>query len=228
MSDTTLRADIGRVLGTRPSRRLRSEGMVPATLYGKESAPLNIAVDARELGRALSTEAGLNAILTLEVDGSEATALARQLQRHPTRGDIIHLDFIRISLTDMVDAVVGIEFTGDPIGVKDEGGIVETVTTSVHVRAVVTNIPDSITLDISELGIGDSAKVSDLPEIEGVEYTDDPDLTLATVTIPAAVLAEEEEELLEGEEEAVEGEEGEAAEEAGEEEAAGEGDGGDE
>jgi len=215
MSDTKLRAETGRVLGTRPSKRLRREGMVPAVVYGKDSEPVSVAVNARDLSKALGTDAGLNAILTLDVDGNEQTALARELQRHPTRGDITHLDFIKISLTDMVDAVVHIEFTGDPIGVKDEGGIVNTVTTSANVRAVVTNIPDSIEIDISHLGINDSVLVSDLPELDGVEYIDDPDLTLATVAIPAAILADEEEELegeeLEGEEgEAVEGEEGDA------------------
>lgn len=219
MSDTTLSAETGRVLGTRPSKRLRREGMVPAVVYGKDSEPLSIAVNARDLAKALSTDAGLNAILTVDVDGTSETALARELQRHPTRGDIIHLDFIKISLTDMVDAVVSIDFIGEPAGVRDEGGIVNTVTTSVNVRAVVTNIPDSIELDISELNIGDSVSVADLPELEGVEIIDDLDQTLATVAIPAAIIAEEEEELLEGEEgeegEAVEGEEGEA--EAGDE-----------
>lgn len=220
MSDTTLRAETGRVLGTRPSKRLRREGMVPAIVYGKGSEPVTIAVDAKELSRALSTDAGLNAILTLEVEGKSETALARELQRHPTRGDITHLDFIKISLTDQVDALVHIEFLGDPIGVKEEGGIVNTVTTSVNVRAVVTNIPDSIEIDISHLGIGDSVTVADLPELEGVDITDDPELTLATVAIPAAILADEEAELAEGEElEGEEGEEGEEAEASDEDEA---------
>jgi large subunit ribosomal protein L25 len=221
MAEITLRAETGRITGSRPSRRLRSEGLVPATLYGKDSEAVSVAINGRELRNALSTDAGINAILTIDVNGDAHTALARELQRHPVRGDIIHVDFVRISLTDMVDAVVGIEFVGDPVGVRDEGGIVETVTTSVNLRAVVTNIPDSIELNIDDLGIGDSLKVGDLPEMEGVEYTDDEELTLVTVVVPAAVIAEEAEELEEGEEgeEGVEGEEGEAAAEDGGEEA---------
>ncbi len=220
MSETTLRADTGRPLGTRPARRLRQEGKVPAVLYGKDADPIAIAVGARDLRRVLSTEAGINAILNVEVDGKGHTVLARELQRHPVRGDIIHLDFVKISLTDRVEATVHIEFVGEPAGVREDGGIIETVNQTVALSAVVTNIPDSIQLDISDLHIGDGLKVADLPDLAGVEYLDDPELTLVTVSAPAAVLAEEE--VVEGEELA-EGEEGaEGAEGGGE---AGEGSG---
>ncbi|MDH3500666.1 MAG: 50S ribosomal protein L25 [Acidimicrobiia bacterium] len=206
MSETTLRAEIGRVTGSRPARRLRREGLVPATLYGKDSSAVNLAVESRELRRALTTDAGFNAILNIDVDGASHTALAREVQRHPVRGEIIHVDFVKILLTDTVEAEVSIEFVGEPIGVREDGGIVETVTTSVTLKAVVTNIPDSIELDISELHIGDSLKLVDLPVIEGVEYVDDDDLTLVNVSVPAAILAEEEE--AEEGEEVEEGEEG--------------------
>ncbi len=222
MSETTLRAEPGRTTGSRASRRLRRDGMVPAVLYGKDSEPISVAVEERELRQALSTDAGLNAILNVEVNGAAHTALAREVQRHPVRGDIIHLDFVKILLTDRVEAQVHIEFVGEPVGVREEGGIVETVTNSVLLSAIATAIPDSIELNIDGLGIGDTLKVADLPELEGVDYLDDEDLTLVTVTVPAAVLAEEEveegEELEEGEEGVeAEGEEAtaEAADEAG-------------
>lgn len=217
MSDVTLRAETGRQQGSRASRRLRREGKVPATLYGQGSDPLAVSVDAILLRNALSTDAGLNAVLTLEVGKDTHTSLARELQRHPTRGDITHLDFVKISLSDRVDAVISVELLGEPVGVRDEGGIVETVLASVTVNALVTNIPESIEIDIAELSVGDSVKVSDLPEIEGVEILDDPDQTVATVTLPAAAFAEEEEELLEGEEgEEVDGEGEEGAEDGSE------------
>lgn len=212
MSDTTLRAETGRRTGTRPSRRLRRSGMVPATLYGQDSQPLSIAVDARQLRRALSTEAGINALITLEVGDEKHTSLARQLQRHPTKGEVIHLDFVKISLTDRVDVVVAVETIGEPEGVR-EGGIIETVSNSVNVNTLVTSIPDSIGVDISGLGVGDSLRVSDLPAIDGLEYLDDPQQTIVTVSLPSAALVEEEEE--------AEVEEGEEAEEEG---AAAEGD----
>ena len=209
MSDTTLRAETGRQQGSRASRRLRREGKVPATMYGQGNDPVAVSVDGRELRNALSTDAGLNAVITLEVGKSTHTSLARQLQLHPTRGHITHVDFVKISLTDRVDAVVAIDLIGEPVGVRDEGGIVETVSATITVNALVTNIPESIQLDISELVVGDSVKVSDLPEIEDVDILDDPEQTVAMVTLPASAFAEEEEELLEGEE-GEEGEEGDA------------------
>ena len=218
MSETNLKAEIRTALGSAESRRLRSTGHVPATVYGRDSDAQSVTVNARELYAALHTEAGLNAVISLEVEGTELTTLAREIQRHPLRGDITHVDFLRISLTEKVDAEVGIDFEGVPVGVRDEGGIVETIRASVNLQALPTAIPSGITLDISELTIGDVLRVSDLPAIEGVEYIDDPEASLVTVSVPAAVVAEEEdEELLEGEE-GEEGEEGagEAAEGAGE------------
>ena len=205
MSDTKLKAEIRTALGSAESRRMRRDGIVPGVVYGRESEATSVAVNGRELYKILHTEAGLNAVITLDVDGTEITTLAREVQRHPLRGDITHLDFIRISLTEKVDAEVGIDFEGVPLGVKDDGGIVETIRSTVNLEALPTAIPSSITLDISELTIGDVLRVSDLPVIEGVEYTDDPEAGLVTVSVPAAVISEEVEgELLEGEE----GEEG--------------------
>ena len=178
---------------------------MPANVYGREAEAKSVTVNARELYAVLHTEAGLNAVITLDVDGEKITTLAREVQRHPVRGDITHLDFIRISLTETVAAEVGIDFEGEPVGVRDDGGIVETIRAVVNVEALATDIPSSIALDISALTIGDVLRVSDLPVIDGVEYTDDPEASLVTVSVPAAIISEEaEEELLEGEE----GEEG--------------------
>ena len=201
MAETKLSASIRTVLGSAAARRLRRTGGVPAVVYGGDAEANSVTVDARELYAALHTEAGLNAVITLDVDGTEYTTLAREVQRHPTRGSITHLDFIRISLTDTVSAEVGIDFDGVPRGVRDDGGIVETIRNTVNLETLPTDIPASILLDISDLGIGDVLRVGDLPVIEGVEYLDEPETGLVTVSVPAAVIAEEaEEELLEGEE----------------------------
>ena len=205
MSDTNLNASIRTSRGSAESRRMRRAGTVPAVVYGRESEAQAVAVNARELYAILHTEAGLNAVITLDVDGTEITTLAREVQRHPLRGDVTHLDFIRISLTETVAAEVSVDFEGEPVGVRDDGGIVETIQATVNLEALPTAIPSSISLDISELTIGDVLRVSDLPAIEGVQYTDDPEASLVTISVPAAVISEEvEEELLEGEE----GEEG--------------------
>ncbi len=193
MSEVTLRAETGRATGTRPSRRLRRQGKVPATLYGHDTDAVSVAVDARELRTALSTEAGINAVIRLRVGRETHTSLARQLQRHPTRGDIIHLDFVKIALTDRVDAVVHVELIGDPVGVTEDGGIVETVANTVNVHTLVTAIPESIQIDISDLRAGQSVRVAELPAFDGVDYLDDPDQPIVTISLPAAALVEEEE-----------------------------------
>lgn len=226
MEQVTLRADTGRAGGSRPSRRLRREGNVPAIVYGRGMDPLSVAVDQRELYTVLHTEAGSNVLITLEVGKDKHLTVAREIQRHPVRGEIIHLDFLRISMDEPIDAEVGIDFEGTPVGVREEGGIVETVQATVMIKALPGAVPSSIAIDIAELGVGDSLKVADLPELEGVEYTANPEMTLVTVQLPQVVSLEpevEEEELLEGEElEAA------ADEEAAEGTPAGEGEGGEE
>jgi len=168
--------------------------MVPATMYGQGSKARSVAVSASDLRSALTTEAGLNAVINLQIGEETHTSLARQLQRHPTRGDIIHLDFLKISLTDEVEAVVAIELIGDQAAIREGGGILETIANTVTVRALVTAIPESIQADISGLGVGDTLRVSDLSAPSGVEYLDDPDQPILVVSLPAIAHTEEEDE----------------------------------
>lgn len=219
MDQVSLRAEPRDLIGTRPAKRLRVTGKVPAILYGRGLDPLTLTVDRRDLYAALHTEAGTNALINLEVDGTKKPYLtvAREIQRHPVRGEIAHLDFISISLDEKITADVGIEFLGTPHSVKEEGALVETIRNSVTVEALPLEIPAHIQLDISEMALNDTLKVSDLPVIEGVEYVDDADASVVTVIIPRIIEPEEPEpteaELLEGEEgELLEGEEAEAAE----------------
>ena len=208
MQQETLRARPRTEAGTRPARRLRRAGSVPAVVYGKDVEPIPVAVDARELYAVLPTEAGLNAIISLRLEGDgEHLTVARELQRDPVRGDVIHVDFVKVSLDVAIEAEVGVEYEGVPIAVREGTGLVETLATTVTVSALPTEIPTHIELDISALDIGDTLKLSDLPELPGVAYMGDPDQPL--VTVLARALAEEEEE----EEVAEEiGEEAEAAE----------------
>lgn len=200
MDQVTLSAQRRVETGSRPARRMRREGLVPAVVYGRGLDVIEVAVSARELYRALHTEAGANALIEVQVDnGDKVLAVAREVQRHPVRGEVTHLDFIKVSLDVAIEAEVSIEYTGIPIGVADEGGIVETIENSVMIEALPTAIPSSIALDISELSVGDTLKIADLPDVEGVTYLDDPERPLVTVLIPRII----EEEVVE-----VEGEEG--------------------
>jgi len=197
MQQETLRAQRRTEPGTRPARRLRRSGLVPAVVYGRGLEPVPVAVPAKDLYAALHTEAGLNALINVEVeDDGEYLTVAREIQRDPVRGEVIHVDFIKVSLDVAIEADVAIEYQGVPAGVREEGGIVETLAMSVAVSALPTEIPPSIPLDISELHVGDTLKVADLPEIAGVTYLDEPDHTLLIV---GARAVEEEEEVVEEE-----------------------------
>ena len=183
MDQVSLSAEHRQGSGTRPSRRLRAKGGIPGVLYGRglDSTPLT--VDRRDLYAALHTEAGTNALINLEVGADKYLTVARELQRHPVRGDIIHLDFIRIVLDEKITAEVGIDYMGEPEGAK-EGGILETIRTSVMISALPTDIPASIQLDISALEVGMTLSAADLPVIEGVEYLEDSEAPLVNVIIP--------------------------------------------
>lgn len=200
--EVSLRAEAGRQQGSRASRRLRRAGSVPAVLYGHGIDPLPIAVNHREFAAILKGEAGDNAIISLDVDGHGTfTTLAREIFKNPTKPFINHVDFLQISLDELVTVEVDLEFLGEPLGVKNDGGIIETMRVSVEIEALPTAIPGHIEVDISHLEIHDLLTIADLPKIEGVSYLDEEDTPIVTVSIPSAVLAE-------GDAEAVEGEEG--------------------
>lgn len=209
----TLRAETGRSTGSRASRRLRREGHVPAVVYGKGADPLSIAVNHRELRAALTTEAGLNALISLEVGKDKILTLPRVVETHPFRREIRHVDFVTVSLTDTVHTEIPVHFVGDAVGIE-AGGVLSTARNAVQIEALVTNIPSFVELDISSLEIGDALRISDLPEIDGVVYLEEPEYTVVSITVPAA---EEPEEVEDEEAEGEEGEEGEEGAEGGEE-----------
>ena len=206
MSDQIkLRASAGRETGSAASRRIRKTGEVPAIVYGADvEEPMLITVNRRELRSVLTTEAGTNALINLDIDGEEHLTLARQIEKHPYRTEIRHVDFVTVSLTDTIVTDVLLDFVGEPLAVE-EGGVLSTPASSVSIEVLATKIPSHIEVDVSQLTLHDSIRTSDLPELDGVTYLDDPEMTIATIVIPRAVV--EEEEVVEGEE-GEEGEEG--------------------
>ena len=219
--ETNLIATVRENSGSAQSRRSRGEGNIPAVVYGLGMDPVSVEIDAREFTNALKTEAGSNVIFNLEIGKEKYTALAREIQKHVYRNEFLHVDFIQVDLSQTVDADVQINFTGIPMGVKEEGGVVQTVNSTITITALPTNIPTSLDLDISELNVGDNLAATDVDLPEGVELAnDEDDSILITITIPRAAVEEEEEiEGLEGEEvEGEEGAEGESSEETVEEE----------
>lgn len=209
MQQETLHASKRVNSGTRASKRLRRDGRVPGVVYGTSIESQPVHVSERDLYVVLHTDAGLNAIIELDVDGSPILTVAREVQRHPVRGDISHLDFIEVRMDTEIHAEIGVEYVGTPIGVSEAGGIVETLDASVMISALPGSIPSSVAVEIGHLGIGDTLKISDLPRIEGVTYLAEEDHPLLTVVIPAAII-EPADELEEGELEEGELEEGES------------------
>ncbi|MGH9087225.1 MAG: 50S ribosomal protein L25 [Acidimicrobiales bacterium] len=184
MPDITLTAEIGRPLGTRAARRLRAEGKIPGVVYGHGSDPMPVVVEGRELRTALSGDAGTNALLQLEAGDQRFLTLARELQRHPVRGTVTHVDFLIVGRDEVIGADVGIALVGEAIEVHHGDGIVDQQLFSLPVRAKPSDIPTTIEVDISELTIGGVIRIADLDLPAGVESELESDMPIVTGVPP--------------------------------------------
>jgi large subunit ribosomal protein L25 len=226
MTDVILVAEPRALMGSANAGRLRRAGKLPAVVYGLDAETVTVTVSARELDHALHSESGANTLITLKLDGDETLALARQIQRHPTRNELVHVDFVRVRRDVAVAAEIPLTIEGEPPGAK-EGGMLEQLLFTLSVEAMPGNIPTSIAVDVSALALGDQLRVQDLTIPPGVDVQHEADELVAQVSVPRGI--EEEEEAAEGEE-GEEGEEGAAAEggeEGAPEAAASDGGGGD-
>ncbi len=163
-----LMAEAGRETGTGPSRRLRREGRVPAVLYGKGGDPVSVTVDLAGLRSVLSTETGLNALITLDVDGQRQLSIVKELQRHPVRRDVMHVDFLRIDPDSEVEVEVPLILTGEPKKVTQASGMVDQVLHRLPIRAKPSLIPVEVHADVSDLEVGSSLRVEDISLPDGV------------------------------------------------------------
>jgi large subunit ribosomal protein L25 len=188
MAVISLKGESRADLGKGGARKARAAGMIPGVLYGHGEDPVPVAIVTRELQIALHDHEGGNAIVNLALNGAEHTALIRDVQYDPINHAILHLDFQRISLTEEVEVEVAVHMVGTAVGVKDGGGILETILREVEVRCLPTAIPGAIDADVSKLNIGDSLHVRDL-SAPGVTILTDPDATIATV-VPPTVMEE--------------------------------------
>ena len=189
MSVIPLSASRRETLGKGGARKARSAGQIPGVLYGHGEDPIAVAVSAREFDVALRQHKGGNPIVNLAVASSgEFTALIRDVQYDPLSRAILHLDFQHISLTEQIEVKVAVKLTGLAIGVKDGGGILETILRELDVRCLPTQIPASIEVDVTALNVGDSVHVRDLV-VPNVTVLNDPDTTIATV-VPPTVMEE--------------------------------------
>ena len=175
-------------LGKGGARKARAAGHIPAVLYGHGQEPVPVSIQAREFDLALRSHKGGNPIVNLAVGGGEYTALIRAVQYDPLSHDILHLDFQHISLTETIEVKVAVHLTGLPVGVKDGGGILETILREIEVRCLPTAIPPAIEVDVSHLNIGDSVHVREIT-VPNVTILNDGAETVATV-VPPTVMEE--------------------------------------
>src|SRR5581483_1386312 len=185
--------------GSRESRRLRRAGIVPGVLYGR-GKPHAICVPERDLRRVLTGSAGLHAILDVHLAGQKTThsSILKDYQVDPIRGKIEHFDLQEVRLDQAIQTSVVVELVGESVGTK-AGGVLSQVTREVRVEALPLEVPERLELDVSEMEIGATLRISDLPARDGVTLLDDPETVLATVTMPTRV-EEPEEAVEEGEE----------------------------
>src|SRR3954451_2979706 len=191
MAEIILAAETGRATGSRASGRLRAEGKVPATVYGLGREPTTVAVVWRELRAALTTDAGLNALINLAVDGHQTElTIMKDMQRHPIRRDVLHVDFLRVSRDVAIEVDVPIVLTGEARAVTGNEGLVDQAMFSITVSAKLGSIPDELIVDITDLEIGGAVRVGDLSLPDGVETNVDADEPVVLGQAPSAAAAE--------------------------------------
>ena len=213
MADLVLDTQDDRELGSRSSRRLRREGRVPGVLYGLGQDPLTFSVDYGELRGALTTEAGLNALIQINVGGSAQLSILKNLQRHPVKDEVIHVDFVRVDPNKELEVEVRLTLEGDAKKVTDQNGMVDQTMFSLSVLSLPDSIPNELSVDVSDLEINDSVRVGDIQLPEGVRTEVDLEETVAVGTVTRSTMesiaaeeaAEAAEELAEGEEPTAEG-----------------------
>jgi large subunit ribosomal protein L25 len=198
-----LQSQIRTEAGKSFARKMRTEGRIPAILYGRKTEPLSLELDEMAI-RAAVSQRPESAIIDLMVEGGGSdepiNVIIRDLQRHPTTGRILHVDFQRIKFGEKIRVEVAVNVTGKPKGVKEQGGILEHTTRSVEIMCLPREIPESLDLDVSEMMIGDVIKIADLVEkYPEIDFQVESDTTVASVR-PPVIEEEPEVEELEGEE----------------------------
>jgi large subunit ribosomal protein L25 len=185
--------------GSRETRRLRRQGLIPGVLYGQGREPAAICVPERELRRVLTGSHGLHQILDVVGGGKETPAVLKDYQQEPVRGRIMHFDLQAVRLDQPITGSVVVELEGEAAGAK-EGGVLSLVTRELNISALPMEMPDRIVVDVTNMHIGDTLRLSDVAVPEGATLLDDPEETvIATVTQPTRV-EEPEEAVAEGEE----------------------------
>ena len=179
------------IVGSRANRRLRREGSVPAVLYGGDAEPRHFAVNARDLRHALQSS---GAVIELDLEGETATAVVKDQQRDPIRGDAVHIDFVRVRMDVAIQSVVTLELTGveEAPGIT-EGGVLEQQIREINVESLPGDVPGSLTHDASGMEINGTLTLAEITAPKGVTILDDPEQVVASITLPRLAIETEDE-----------------------------------
>lgn len=188
MSEVTLIAETGRTTGTRPSRRLRAEGLIPGVIYGGGAPASQVTFRRSDLRTALSTGAGRNALVRIDLEGETFLTVVKEMQRHPVRRDVTHIDFLKIDPTKAIQMDIPIRLVGEAKKVTVNGGMTEQRLNTLSVRVRPDNIPDAIEVDISEMTIDRSLLVKDLVLPEGTVSLSKPQQAVVTAELTRAAV----------------------------------------
>jgi large subunit ribosomal protein L25 len=166
-------------------KKLRSTGRVPAVVYGGKTTPQNLEIDLEELDELIHHSASENVLVDLAIGGdAKRLALIQEIQHHPLSGKVLHVDLHEVAADEKVTIMVPVESSGEPVGVKTGGGVLEHVLFKIKVRALPRNLPEVITVDVSALEIGQSIHIGDLKAPEGVEILGDKHISVIAVAAP--------------------------------------------
>jgi large subunit ribosomal protein L25 len=190
MATVSLSAKARGTIGKGNARKLRQSGEVPAVIYGHSREAQSLALNTREIEKLLTQIAGTSTVVELAIDGKMARTLIREVQRHPFKRSILHVDFQELVAGEKVSVSLPIRFHGTPIGVRESGGILEEILHQVHIRVDPATMPDHLDVDVTPLTIGHSFHIRDLALPAGAEVLDDEDATICIVSAPRAVVEE--------------------------------------
>lgn len=188
MASAQLSATLRDGTGKGSARTLRAQGRIPAVIYGHGRDPQSLAIDTREIEKLLSRISAESTVIELSLDGKSARTLIREIQRHPFKRQILHVDFQELVAGEKVTVRLPIVLSGIPDGVRQDGGILDQTMRELEVEVDPANIPNHVEIEVTSLKIGDSIHVRDIPLPEGVEIVGDEDASVCVVSAPRAVV----------------------------------------
>jgi large subunit ribosomal protein L25 len=172
--------------GKNVNRRLRVAGRIPGVLYGGSKEPVPVAVSPKDISAVLRSASGENTLFDLDLGGSRRKVILKEYQLEPIKGKLLHADFYEVALDKTLEVMVHIEIAGTPVGVKVQGGILDFVTRELEIECLPTDIPEKITVDVSELELGKHIRVSDLKLSDKLTVLTDPEVVVVHVVAPRA------------------------------------------